>query len=502
MLYNDDFLKPGQLFPPRSELSRLKGYLDNKLLFEGNTNNVLKPYIDRTREIIKSLTNDESNQNYEFIIQPNYWQLSTIKTGDLMIGDPPTISIAGNQDTDKTNRILERVDFQEKLTESVYDIDRCGESLFRFFIDAQGNKNFVVADPSTWFPVVESENIKIIKEHIFAWIVCVKQDPNHEYNNKYKLNVQRHYPGKDYFDFEVYDITGVAYKKYRDERTDEVFEGTRQFWIGKLDSKERKVHGIKNGAVIHMPGVTTSDNLHGISNYERMTEIAAEIAVRTTLGDFVLDQNSAPRMAAPSSAFTTDKDGTWKLKTSGRNFVVEPDGMQPVYITWTGNLVDNENAIKRLKKELIEMTEMGPVIDGEEMNSSQGFDALNVKMTNPKLKVRRLSSKIIKPLKQLIAKLLCDESTSEEDIFDKLSITFNEGLPANEGQELERATKKKSLGFSFRTIAKEYFSYTDEQVDKEIENNLEENINPMMGEFGAARGADFPQEDDGGVDAT
>jgi len=97
---------------------------------------------------------------------------------------------------------------------------------------------------------------------------------------------------------------------------------------------------------------------------------------------------------------------------------------------------------------------------------------------------------------------LCDESTSEEDIFDKLSITFNEGLPANESQELERATKKKSLGFSFRTIAKEYFSYTDEQVDKEIENNLEENINPMMGEFGASRGADFPQEDDGGVDAT
>ena len=46
MLHNLDWLKPGQIFPPRSEIFRLKAYEDNKQLFEGHIAPILKPYLD------------------------------------------------------------------------------------------------------------------------------------------------------------------------------------------------------------------------------------------------------------------------------------------------------------------------------------------------------------------------------------------------------------------------------------------------------------------------
>ena len=52
MLFNFDWLKKGELFPPRPEISRMKGYRDNEALFKGDYSMVLEGYLKRLRELI------------------------------------------------------------------------------------------------------------------------------------------------------------------------------------------------------------------------------------------------------------------------------------------------------------------------------------------------------------------------------------------------------------------------------------------------------------------
>ena len=55
-----------------------------------------------------------------------------------------------------------------------------------------------------------------------------------------------------------------------------------------------------------------------------------------------------------------------------------------------GSLTANQSRIDDLKKELFALCEVGTVMSQEDMNSSKGYEALNVKPTNARLKVRRI----------------------------------------------------------------------------------------------------------------
>ena len=79
MLFDFEWLKQGEKFPPVSELSRIKGYKDNASLFEDNTYNVLRPYQIRLMQIVNGLKETDL-LNTSFYETPAYWQLSTIKT--------------------------------------------------------------------------------------------------------------------------------------------------------------------------------------------------------------------------------------------------------------------------------------------------------------------------------------------------------------------------------------------------------------------------------------
>lgn len=476
MLHNYDWLKPGQVFPPRSEILRLKAYEDNRQLFEGHIAPILKPYIGRVREMV-NVMKEKDHENDSFINIPNYWQLTSIKTADLLVGDAPTITLIDKTKEDE----LKDCDICSKLDELAIDIDRYGDSVVRVYKNAKGERSFVSMNPATWFPIVDAENPKIITAHVIAWVVCVYQDANHPSKNKYELNVQIHEVGKSKYLLKRFALPTYRVKDHIDPRTGERIENYYLYVIGRL-IEEKEVPNVTGDCdIINFTGVTTSSSIYGISNYDRITEIAAELVVREALANYILDKNSAPRLAAPESAFVQNKEGRWVLKTGGRSFVVGENSQLPVYITWTGNLDSNEKAIERLRKELITMSEMSSIINDDDLNSSQGYDALEIKMTNPKLKVRRMATKMISPLKELIAKLL---DTDKKGI----SILFNEGLPDSEMREIQKATAKKQLGYSFRTIAKEYFSMTDEEIDEEIDKQKEEGVTTLFGQFGIGEG--------------
>ncbi len=94
MLYNLDWLAEGQMFPPESELARLQMYRDNRALFNGDSEEVLKPYQDRIQRVIDSfvdLAGFNAKDRTRFGLDLNYFQATTIKTGDLVAGTPPTM---------------------------------------------------------------------------------------------------------------------------------------------------------------------------------------------------------------------------------------------------------------------------------------------------------------------------------------------------------------------------------------------------------------------------
>lgn len=469
MLYNLDWLKSGELFPPRSEIPRLKGYADNRNLFMDRSELVLKPYLDRLRSIVDGMK-EYDHVNYSFLDIPNYWQLSTIKTTDLAVGDKPTIKVQ-NKDIAQ----LDDIDLYGRLVELVQDIDSLGDSVVRCYLNNKGEKDFVIMSPANWFPIVNTENVKEIKQHVLAWTMCTYQDVKHPNNNKYELHVQIHTPGSTRYLEQIYKVKGHEYKSFIDGFNENCGQ-VHFFEIGKLLSETEKDSGYEN-AIIHFSGMSVSDSPYGISNYDRITSVVAEIAVRKALGNFILDMNSAPLLALPSTCMVKNKDGYWTYKGSGRRIAVEPNGMTPIYVTWDGNLDSNERAIERLYKELYSLSEMGTILNNDEVNSSQGYEALQIKMTNAKLKVRRLCTKISKPLKRLIANIL---GVEEKEVF----ILFNEGIPVTEGQNIQNAIAKKSVGFSTKSTMMEYFGLTEKDADKEIEQAQSESPSPFASSFG------------------
>ena len=483
MLFNLDWLAPGKIFPPKTEILRLKKYRDYADLFDNRLSAVLKPYINRLDEIVGKLK-DTTSVNPTFKNMPNYFRLSTIKTMDLMVGDEP--NIRNEQYQEEIDEILQNTDFYTKLDELVCDNDSMGESITRPYIDSEGRRNFVSTNPSMWFPVVNPENMKEVKHDVLVWTVCTYQDATNPSKNKYELHAKIQERGTTTVEYRRYTVNKHYAEKYTDIAS-EIDCGSCQFYIigNLIESKIEEAPYTQ--LIIQIPGITTSRSIHGLSNYDVIVPIVAEIAVRESLANFILDQNSAPRLGAPESAFVKNKDNRWVLKTGGRNFVIAPNEQPPVYITWDGNLTSNEQRIAELKKELYAMCEMGTVISHDDINSSQGYEALEVKLTNPKLKVQRMCKKFKAPLKKLISYLVGDENMQDSDI----SIIFNHGIPTSESQNLDMAQKKKNLGFSAQSVFTEYFGLTEDQAKEEIEKARQENADAFAETFGAGRNGLF-----------
>jgi len=480
MLFNFDWLKTGELFPPRPEIPRMKSYRDNIALFEDNSQLVLGAYYKRLQQIIFGLKETDFTSP-TFFDCPNYWQLISIKTADLVVGEKP--NIMNDKMQDQIDKATTYADLFSKLPEMVIDNDSLGDCVVVPYIDEYGQRTFSVNNPGLWIPIVDAENTKHVIYDCMCWTPCVYQDTKVWQNNKYELHCKIQKRGESTYTLYKFKITRHYFKEYIDDNTTENCGEVHFFQIGSKISEE-VIQAPYTQAVIHFPSVTTSRSVHGLSSYDRVTAIIGEIAIRQALANFILDQNSAPKMSAPEGAFTKNKDGRWVLKTSGRNFVVKPNEQPPIYITWDGNLTSNEARIADLKRELYAMSEMGTIISHDDINSSQGYEALEVKLTNPKLKARRIATKFDKPLKQLVSFLVGTDKLKEED----LSIIFNNGIPLTENQNLDMAIKKLQLGVSKQSVLVEFFGMSEEDAEKEVEKAREENADAFMGAFAGQNG--------------
>ena len=83
MLTDLSFLETGQTFPPPSQQERLQTYRDNKLLFEGDHDQVYKDWVRTIR----------ADQNAKLELIFNFPARMTKLFADLMLGEPPIIRV-------------------------------------------------------------------------------------------------------------------------------------------------------------------------------------------------------------------------------------------------------------------------------------------------------------------------------------------------------------------------------------------------------------------------
>ena len=406
MLTDLSFLQPGRPWPPPCEKERLRRYAYNRALFANDCDDKYREQAKRIERVI-----GEYREVVSYHIALNYPKRISVKTADLLLGEPPKWD-AGEQ-TGTLDKIAARSALiGGSLREAVLDISMCGDGLLYIRRTEQGAIIDTVA-PDIWFPVVSPNNIKEIVCHVLAWQYSVTEGER----------------TAEYLRLVIHDRGQYT------ERTHMLDSGT----IGKMVGEERTTPtGLDDFAVLHIPNTTTSRSLYGMDDYTDIDSIVSELEVRIDQIARVLDKHTDPTMQGPRSALIKDAAGNYVFPAG--NYVINQDENGNTanvgYLTWDAQLAANFALIDKLIDQLYTQSEMGAAIFGDVANKSGSIPsgtALRRMMISPLAKVSRIREKLDPALKKafrLAAKL---DGVTVGDI----SVTRQDGLPDDPKESAE-----------------------------------------------------------------
>ena len=404
MLTNLDFLKVGELFPPKCEVERLENYRDYKKLFEGKHEEVYQNQFNRIKRINNNYTEVVS---FDMIL--NYHQLITKKVADLLCGETPKILILDKEKQKILDEILSRNDIFNLMYIITMDVSRYGVGLFYLYKEV--NKGIIdITQPRIWFPVVNPRNIRKIQYHV----LCIPRQIN---DKEQELYVEIHEKGK-------YTI------KYFLVKNGKI---VREFY-----DKEKVVEtGLNDFAVIPVANLVTSDNIFGISDYEAIDTLVSELEVRFSQISKILDKHAEPSMQGPSSALRYDRaTDTYSLKT-GSYFIIEGNDGKVSYLTWDAQLEANFRYIQELQNVLYTLSEMGGTLlgDKENVNGNISGIAYKLKMETALQKVSRIRNSMDTAIRKAIS--ACAKLDGYDIDENELIIEWMDGLVDDEREQAE-----------------------------------------------------------------
>ncbi|SFM41239.1 phage portal protein, partial [Pelosinus propionicus] len=187
MLYDLNWLGTGKQFPPKSERDRLEKYRDNKLIFDcvppyaipmaGGfaTSNFssMHPYflmINRLNRVV-----GDYQEIFSILTNLSYQQLVSIKTADLLCGEPPNITCKQESKNSAIETIIDNTGLHNKIYTAVIDTSRFGDGVFKIYSNGKQGCLTIVS-PERWFPVVDPSNTDQILYHVLAWIRTINPD--------------------------------------------------------------------------------------------------------------------------------------------------------------------------------------------------------------------------------------------------------------------------------------------------------------------------------------
>ena len=481
MLYNLNWLNPGQSFPPKCEVSRIERYMQNAQLFDGDhfddptfrthdsiNVSAISVYQKCAERIEKIIGNFEDVISFPVLL--NYQRLMSLKMADLVCGEYPQISGATPDENATIAELRDYCDYDAKAYSTVLDISRYGDAIWRLYRDDTGRNTFTCWNPTQWFPIVRQDGTNSIKAHCLCWRENESEDPD---NPDWKLQVQIHSCEKKdfgYYEHRVYSMS---------EDGSEIVE---------FDSSELVPTGFDCCAVIHNKAFSTTNSVYGYDDYIPVDSLLAEIMARIGQISAILDKHASPNITGPTSMLKVDpKTGEYHLQT-GSFFAVSPGEEHPEYMTWDGHLEAAFKQLELLINQLYILSEMGAALLGGQDSASQAISgtAMRFKMVNPLAKARRISNALTRPVKQLFQNLSMGDDKLE---YKNISVMWADGLPDDPREQIESA--KLATGIEkmmpLEKAIMEFFGRSNEEARKWIDDlrnqmkefaQLESDVNP------------------------
>ena len=448
MLISLDFLAPGKPWPPPTEAERLERYAQNKLLFEGEHEQVFKDWVRLLRE--------DQQATLEIVL--NWHKRMTLLFADLLLGEPPRI-IAGDENSpeqEALNRIVEDNRLINIAHEVAIDVSRYGTGIFKLRYD--GRAIIEGQQPAIWFPVVKPDNIKEIQAHVLAWTY------EEETQERGKTVTRK------YLRTEIHERGRLIAAKYPIENN----------IIGPALEYAETETGVDEFLVVPVNNILTTDRVTGLDDYYDLDSIIQELEVRVAQISRILDKHADPNMYGPDTALEHDPaTGQWGYHGGGKYFPVGQGEQPPGYVTWDGQLEAAFKQIDLLMEQLYVLSETSAAAFGQlKAGLAESGTALRRLMLAPLAKVNRIRMSFDPALKEVLwlASLLEKaQGMSGAVELENIHIDWKDGLPDDEQEVTQNEVQRYTAGLtSLESSLRRMYGLEGEALQEEVERIREE----------------------------
>lgn len=433
--------KKAIVFPYKNAQARLNAYSKNDRLFDGK-------HFEAFSIEINSL---QYTQNYAKLkyVAVNFAGLISKVSADMLAGEPITVSGSNKEQTEWLKNLIFENKLHTQLYESALKNSARGDAVFKIRSGPKAPGDTVSTvfiediNPGIYFPKVNPGNWRAAPEYEeLAWPVSI--------NGTDYIRIERHYPGK---------IVNELWE-YRDKAL------YRQAPLTLLDEDglEAEVDtGIDRSLLVHIPNWRAGD-WSGISDYHDLEALMFALNNRMTKNENILDKHSDPILALPEGVL--DEDGNIR-KDKLQLFTIPDNEMgskpaKPEYITWNASLENSFAQIDRLVEFLYMTSETSPAVFGmDKTGAAESGRALKLRLMRTIAKINRKKLYYDQGLKEAIyiAQLLA-KAHGYEVMGKKLpgeaevpSITWADGLPIDESEQIENIGKRLDQGTQSKTDA-------------------------------------------------
>lgn len=419
-------------FPPKSEKTRIEGYLHREKIFLGE-------HFDAFAMKSSEFGKDYSRLKY---VVANFGGLLSKLAADMLFMEFPAMSLGKTGDANWLNATVRGNKLKTQFYESALEGSYRGDAVFRLR-SKDGVLLIEDINPACYFPKVNEANVRAEPEyHELAWKVGLG-------DKKFGVYSERHYKG--YYTNELYELDSngqiVAKLPFN------------QYYP---DTPEMVETGVDYPLVVHIPNFRINSRYFGINDYYDLMSLFFAINNRTTKIDNILDKHGDPILAVPDGFL--DEDGKIRREAFG---IVEVDTnekqMIPQYIVWDAKL---DSAFKEIDK-LVEFLFMFSETSGAAFGLDKGGvaesgRALKFKLLRTIAKTKRKQLYYDDGLKelfrtaQLFAKansLVARDGTKlTKDVAD-LEIDWSDGLINDPQEVIDYETARVDAGLSSKVDA-------------------------------------------------
>lgn len=419
--YDLDFLAPNKPWKPKEDTRRMQKYEFAREEFE------LTPE-DMVEKIFPpGLLNLQDWADFAHSIKLlGYPRLLTLKTADMVIGEPPIIvaqADASKEMTEAIREIRNSSQFDYHMKQALFDYSRFGVLLIRVFKDEDtGEARLAAWNPNEWVPVFYNDGTHRIKYNVIGW-----------YENPELLRVQIHSTKDGSYEERTYVMDGA---------------GTI------VTLKETKRYNKKSGKKLFfaVPNTPTTTNPLGTGDYEIINRLLQKAIERLTAILRVLDEHADPSMTGPSSLLEKTETGELVFKTS-KYYAVNNDEQKPAYLVWEANLESSFKAFEKLCEQIYILSEMGSAFIGAAGSTGNVVSgtAMRFKMVSPLEKARRIANDLTQPFKEIVSSMLTIDGKTLDP--KDINITWKDSLP-KDPKEMVELSKAESGETAIKPLVK------------------------------------------------